>query len=93
MTVINRKTNPGAVNELYIGRGSMWGNPFVIRPHAPLGAEVPGARGQTLCGHPAIAVPDRETAVRAYAQLLAIAVEAGQISVARLASLHGKNLA
>ena len=30
MTIVNKKTHKPTKNDVYIGRGSKWGNPFVI---------------------------------------------------------------
>lgn len=32
-TVVNKHTHTSTPNNVYIGRGSKWGNPFRIGPH------------------------------------------------------------
>lgn len=32
MTVVNKRTHKPTLNDVYIGRGSKWGNPFKIGP-------------------------------------------------------------
>ena len=33
MTVVNKRTHQPTSNDVYIGRGSKWGNPFIIGQH------------------------------------------------------------
>lgn len=74
--VVNKRTHTLVAGDVYIGRGSRWGNRFSHRA---------GTRAEVVVG-------SREEAVEAYRRELWANVQAGVVSVDALAALHGRTL-
>lgn len=76
MAVLNKHHGNIPSGAVYIGRGSVWGNPY---------SHLPSTKGAVL-------VSSREEAVWWYTVYLNQAIADGRITVHQLASLHGKDL-
>jgi hypothetical protein len=90
-TIINRASAPLDGTEVYIGRGSRWGNPFVFGPYARSGRHL----ADGCLGAPRVTetAASREDAVERYRVLLLHQVFCGAVKVEELAALHGQRLA
>jgi hypothetical protein len=74
--VVNKHTHTKTALDVYIGRGSVWGNRFSHRE---------GTRAEVVVG-------SREAAVEAYRRELWAKIKSGEVSLESLAALHGRTL-
>jgi hypothetical protein len=83
-----RQTEKDEAGVFYIGRGSIWGNPY---SHIEIEDEKPQL---TLAGKRlTIKVADRNEAIKKYRRMLWAKIKAGEIHLPQLAHLHGMKLA
>lgn len=69
MAVLNKKVSGIPAGAVYIGRGSRWGNPFVLGKHG-----------------------NRNEVVEKYRQHLWQQIQSGEVPIAVLAELRGRDL-
>lgn len=74
MTVVNKRTNPEF--DVYIGRGSKWGNPYSHRDDT----------------RALYRVATRTEAIACYRRALWEDIKLGRVELTELAELHGKTL-
>lgn len=84
---LNKHTDTIPDDAVYIGRGSPWGNPFVLHPQGE-GKPIHTLGYRRLC----VLAPSRESAVAAYRRLLWQRIGAHPPLLEALAALDGKPL-